>query len=346
MQTKRKIAGLVTALVLVVPGLAACGFQGNNVDGKITCTDEGDKVISCSVQAAKKPHPDKPGKPKPTLTNPPAPTATATPTPTPTPGTVFTDVPPPPPTATQTATATPPPPPPAGWWKPTGDYSTGWQVVLSQANPPFISGVSIYVYDGFDASASHVSSIKAKAGMNVCYMSAGSWEDWRPDAGFFPAGVKGNSNGWPGEKWLDIRKLDVLKPLMEKRADVCKSKGFDAVDWDNVDGYSNRTGFSLNANDQLVYNKMLAEITHARGMAVSLKNDVEQLPELEPFFDMAINESCFEYNECDGYTVFTSKGKPVINIEYKTLHCAEAKAINMASMKKSLSLDQSRTPCQ
>lgn len=52
----------------------------------------------------------------------------------------------------------------------------------------------------------------------ICYFSAGSWEDWRPDAGQFPDSVKGNNlEDWPGEKWLDIRQIDVLAPIMGAR---------------------------------------------------------------------------------------------------------------------------------
>lgn len=234
----------------------------------------------------------------------------------------------------------------AAWWKPTGNHSTQWQMELSTPNPAYVSGVGIYVYDGFDATASHVASLKSRGAKSICYMSAGSWEDWRSDAALFPASVKGkNLDGWPGEKWLDVRNLTVLKPIMEKRADVCKAKGFDAADWDNVDGYTNGTGFPLTGAHQLAYNKMLAEITHARGLAVSLKNDVDQIAALEPYFDMAVNEECFNYNECGAYSAFANKGKPVINIQYGSLKCATAKQLNIASMKKHLRLDASRKPC-
>jgi len=54
----------------------------------------------------------------------------------------------------------------------------------------------------------------------------------RPDAGAFPDAVKGDSNGWSGERWLDIRRLDVLGPIMQRRLDLCKQKGFDAVEPD------------------------------------------------------------------------------------------------------------------
>ena len=73
-------------------------------------------------------------------------------------------------------------------------------------------------------------------------MSVGSWENWRPDKGRFPKRVLGrNCYGWPGEKWLGIRDLDALAPIMESRMDVYAEKGFDAVEPDNMDG-ATRTG--------------------------------------------------------------------------------------------------------
>ena len=43
-----------------------------------------------------------------------------------------------------------------------------------------------------------------------------------------------------------MRRLDVLRPDHGGRASTaCAAKGFDGVEPDNVDGYTNRTGFPL-----------------------------------------------------------------------------------------------------
>ena len=102
-----------------------------------------------------------------------------------------------------------------------------------------------------------VDRIHANGSKAICYISVGSWENWRPDKNRFPESVLGNDyDGWPGERWLDIRKLDVLGPIMGDRMDMCRDKGFDAVEPDNMDGYTNRTGFELTAKDQLRYNQV------------------------------------------------------------------------------------------
>jgi len=170
----------------------------------------------------------------------------------------------------------------------------------------------------------------------------------RPDAGAFPDAVKGDSNGWSGERWLDIRRLDVLGPIMQRRLDLCKQKGFDAVEPDNVDGYTNSTGFPLTAADQLTYNRFLATAAHARGLSIGLKNDLDQAQTLEPDFDWALNEQCFQYNECGLLKPFSAAGKAIFEVEYNldpAQFCPQARTLGIMSMKKKLSLDATQTTC-
>ena len=108
----------------------------------------------------------------------------------------------------------------------------------------------------------------------------------------------GSTNGWPGERWLDIRRLDILGPIMQRRLDMCAAKGFDAVEFDNVDGYTNRTGFPLTAPSSSA-TTCSANQAHRRGISVGLKNDTDQIPRLLPYFDFALNEQCHQYHECD-----------------------------------------------
>ena len=142
--------------------------------------------------------------------------------------------------------------------------------------------VQMYDIDLFDTPKSTIDTLHGQGRVVICYFSAGSWEDWRPDAADFPANVKGNSNGWPGEKWLDIRNIAALSPIMQARLDLAVDKGCDGVEPDNVDGYNNKTGFPLTGNDQLTYNRWLADQAHARGLSVGLKNDVEQVTNWSP----------------------------------------------------------------
>jgi hypothetical protein len=183
----------------------------------------------------------------------------------------------------------------------------------------------------------------------VCYFSAGSWEDWRPDRGTFPAEVKGRPlAGWPGERWLDVRRRDLLGPIMEARLDLAVAKGCDGVEPDNVDAYDNASGFPLTAADQRRYNTWLAERAHERGLSVGLKNDLGQIPALVGLFDWALNEQCFEYDECRALFPFVSAGKAVFGVEYRgdpASFCPQAVEWGFSWLRKRPALDAWAVAC-
>jgi hypothetical protein len=278
------------------------------------------------------------------------PTVTPTPTPTPTPVPIPTVTPTPRPTPVPGPTPVPTSIPVSsaqGWWHPTP--GNAWQIQYTGTINTSLPGVTLYDLDVFDTSSATIASIHNAGGKVICYFSAGTYENWRPDANQFPASVLGSANGWPGEKWLDVRQLGVLEPIMAARIAMAQSKGCDALDPDNVDGYTNSTGFSLNANDQAAFNTMLAKRAHAAGMAVGLKNDLDQIPTLLSSFDFAVNEQCFQYSECASLLPFISANKPVFNIEYSlstSQFCSQANSYNFDSLKKNLSLDAARESCR
>ncbi len=203
--------------------------------------------------------------------------------------------------------------------------------------------------DLFDNSAGVVAGLHARGRYVVCYMSAGTVEPGRPDTGEFPAAIIGQPlDGWPDERWLDIRRLDLLGSILERRLDLCKAKGFDGVEPDNVDAYANSSGFPLTGADQLRFNRFLAAAAHARGLSIGLKNDLEQAEVLEPDFDWALNEQCHEYDECNLLAPFTRAGKAVFVAEYDldtASFCSKARAAGLMAMRKRLALDAWREPC-
>jgi hypothetical protein len=227
-------------------------------------------------------------------------------------------------------------------WRPMPGVSWQWQL-----SGVVDTSVNAQVYD-IDAGTPEatVAQLHAMGRRVICYVDVGSWEPDRADAGKFPASVRGKKlDGWD-ESWLDIRQVDVLRPLIAARFDVCKSKGFDAVEPDNVDGYTNDTGFPLTAHDQLAYNTMVAQLAHQRGLAVALKNDIDQAATLAPSFDFAINEQCVEYDECDALEPFVAAGKAVLHVEYnESLDASCGKLPGFSSMRKHLSLDAWREAC-
>ena len=89
------------------------------------------------------------------------------------------------------------------WYRPTP--RTSWELQFAEAlNTTY--NVTMYDLDLFDTDAVTVTALKTLGHKVICYMSAGSYEDWRPDAADFPPSVLGRDYpGWPGERFIDIR---------------------------------------------------------------------------------------------------------------------------------------------
>ncbi|MFH0177662.1 endo alpha-1,4 polygalactosaminidase [Streptomyces cacaoi] len=233
----------------------------------------------------------------------------------------------------------------ASWWQPRPGLAWQWQLD-SEVDPSV--DVPVYDIDGFENSAADVARLHRDGRKVICYVNVGAWENFRPDRKAFPSSVLGEENGWEGERWLDIRQIDVLRPIMERRFDMCRDKGFDAVEPDLVEGYGNDTGFPLTARDQLRYNRVIADIAHERGLAVGLKNDLPQIPQLLSDFDFAVNEECAEFDECALLSPFIAAGKAVFHVEYAeptSSFCAETRRLKLSSMQKKLELGVWRRPC-
>jgi len=232
-------------------------------------------------------------------------------------------------------------------WRPSPGTSWQWQLT---GDIDTNHDVAMYDIDLFDTPQGTIDALHADGRVVICYFSAGSFEDWRPDANTFPESVKGAALGsWPGEKWLDIRQLDLLGPIMAARLELAQQKGCDGVEPDNVDGHANSTGFLLTYQDQLAYNMWVAEQAHARGFSVGLKNDLDQVEDLVQYFDWALNEECFSYNECDLLQPFIDAGKAVFGVEYDLPlyeFCTEANQMNFDWLKKNIALDAYRQSCR
>ncbi len=231
----------------------------------------------------------------------------------------------------------------SGWWRPVAGLTWQWQ--LSGGLDRSVDA-QVYDVDAVDTSAADVAALHAAGRKVICYVNAGAFEEWRPDAARFPATVLGKPlPGWPGERWIDIRRWEALEPILAARFETCRAKGFDGVEPDNVDGYTNESGFPLSADDQIRFNRRLADLAHRLGLAVGLKNDVEQAAALEPAFDFAINEQCLVYDECAALRAFVAAGKPVFHAEYTTVDCGRARALGFSSVRKRQGLDAWREPC-
>ena len=343
----RRRPGAVTAVVLAATLLSACNAGDGRSDAVATSTaaeeaptgppstepapTDGAPTVGTGAPASRDPSTtaaSSGGTPRPATT---APRVTPSSSPSSSP-------------ATPPAPA--PPPPASGLWRPAPGLTWQWQLTT-----PVDTGVAAAVYDidGLDNPASVVATLHAAGRKVICYVDAGAWESYRPDAGRFPPAILGSVvDGWPEERWLDIRRIDLLAPIMRARLDVCRAKGFDGVEFDLVDGYTNDSGFPLTGADQLAYNRWLADEAHARGLAAGLKNDLGQVAELVDHFEFAVNEQCWQYSECDLLAPFLAAGKAVFHAEYGTdpaVFCPALVPRGFSSLKKRLELDAWRQPC-
>lgn len=238
-----------------------------------------------------------------------------------------------------------PAPAPGERWQPAPGVSWQWQLTGKLDTSV---KAAVYDVDGFTTTKEQVAELKAAGRRTICYLSTGAWEDFRPDAGAFPQALRGEGNGWEGERWLDIRRLAELEPLIAKRFDMCRDKGFDAVEPDNMDAYRNKSGFPLTAEDQLKYNRLIARLAHDRGLSAGLKNDLDQIPELVGVFDFAVNEQCAQYDECGRLTPFIAAGKAVFHVEYElpaNRFCAGTRELKLSSLEKKYDLGAWRKAC-
>ena len=236
------------------------------------------------------------------------------------------------------------------WWRPTVGLSWQWQL----SEPPVDTSVDANVYDIdiFDNDASVIADLHAKGRKVIGYINVGSWEDWRPDKEQFPSKILGKVyDGWPREKWLDIRRLDLLAPIMRARLNICKAKGFDAVEPDNMEIHSNGTGFPITYDDQLKYALWLADEAHQRGLAIGVKNASDQVKDLIDHFDFAITEDAFVFGWAEKMMPFIEAGKPVFAAEYDdtgvdfVAACKKARELGCSIIQKHRILTSYRVTC-
>jgi hypothetical protein len=202
----------------------------------------------------------------------------------------------------------------AARWQPAPGTSFEWILDGYAGTIPSATAIDT---DLFETSATTVARLHAHGKKVICYINVGAWENWRPDKASFPPSVIGRAyDGWAGERWLDIRKLSVLAPILAKRMDRCKAKGFDAIEPDNLDGYQQNTGFPITRADQLRFINWLSDAAHRRGLSIGLKNVPEFVPLMVTRFDWALTEDCYDQGWCADMTPFIAARKAVFAVEY------------------------------
>jgi hypothetical protein len=214
---------------------------------------------------------------------------------------------------------------------------------------PNQAGAVVYDIDGENSTAADVAAIHAAGAIAVCYVDVGSLEKGRSDYSQFPSSAIGPVlSGWPNENWLLVTAANqsVILPLMKARfVNWCQAKGFDAIEPDNLDGWTNTSNISQ--ADNLAYDLAIGQLAHTLPLSIGLKNIATSLSgsQLTMFvgtFDWALNEQCFEYTECAAYTQagnFLPAGKAVFDVEYNTSpNCTQANQWHMNAQLTDLGL--------
>jgi hypothetical protein len=179
--------------------------------------------------------------------------------------------------------------------------------------PP--AGVTVVVRDSTDQPA--------PGSFNICYVNGFQTQpgvDWPADLLVpAPAGAPLADPGWPDEFLLDISTAEnraANLALVLPAISSCADKGFDAIEFDNLDSYTRAEG-RLSLEDALSFASLLVGAARDLGLASGQKNT----PELgsrgrdEVGFGFAVVEECHRWRECSAYTDIYGAGQ-VLGIEY------------------------------
>lgn len=236
----------------------------------------------------------------------------------------------------------------ATWWQPVPGVSFDW--VLDNITTKDTFSAEVVDVDAFETSKATVDALHAKGKKVIAYISAGTLENDRPDGNLLPKEVVGKVYPeWPEERWVDISKLDKVKPWLISRFTMIKQKGFDAIEPDNLDGYENETGFNISATDAKNYCLYMIELAHSMGLGIGQKNVPELTGDLSSKFDWALTEDAFDQGWQDDMLPYISKNKPVFVAEYtdemsqskfQTTVCPAAKTKKFSAVLKRRDLDK------
>jgi hypothetical protein len=206
------------------------------------------------------------------------------------------------------------------------------QYQLSGTLDPSVDA-ELFVIDLFETSRAQIASLQARGKVVIAYVSAGSYEPWRPDVDVLPATVLGNPlAGYPDEAWLDIREPSV-RQLLVGRLTLAADKGFDGVLLVSLDGYLANTGHDLSVDDQMAYNLWLAERARQAGLAAGISSAWPEASQLAARYDFAIHLNCLASQRCDELAPYRARGRAVFDLESgggePQRVCAEASTIGL-----------------
>lgn len=236
------------------------------------------------------------------------------------------------------------------------DMGTGDETYAgSNADDPVV-----YDIDGFDNDAAQVTALHGLGKKVICYIEVGAAESYRSDYSQFPATALGKTvDGYAQEKYLDIGDATVVT-VIEARIAMCSQKGFDGVEPDIDDSYTDDTGFSITESSNVAYLVTLSQYAHSLGLAWGLKNGgdggtpTKFVSDMLPHVEFAVVEEPFYLNTI-GYfhPALYDAGKAMFVAEYTndtssaSSFCPTALSDHTNAALFDVALDgATRTPCE
>ena len=193
-----------------------------------------------------------------------------------------------------------------------------------------------------------VQAIHAAGHYSICYVEAGAYQRGFPDDRDFHRADYGGigdaatqMQGYANEYWFNLTGFAHYRAghrhslrgaavniayALDKRIGWCKLEGQDAIEPDDLDGYTNRSSggsrpWHMTQADSAGFERWLAYDAHRHGLAIFQKNDGADTAADEPLYQGMIIEECNYYHDpCSGpggdATAYLQAGKPVLNAEY------------------------------
>jgi hypothetical protein len=206
------------------------------------------------------------------------------------------------------------------------DMGTGRRNALGRLSPR----PTVYDIDGIDNPLSTVTALHKMGDRVICYIEVGAAgnyysapeEHLRKTYYAQLADAHDLGKGVPGypERYLNINTASTLSIIKSMIRQQCAAKGFDAVEPDIDDSYTDSTGFRITEAENIRYDRALGAYAHSLGLAWGQKNgdnDPAFSAALEPTTDFLLDEECVFYDTCQIVAPpYLRARKLVIDAEY------------------------------
>lgn len=189
---------------------------------------------------------------------------------------------------------------------------------------------TVFDIDGIENPASTVTALHALGDKAICYIEIGSAGNYysASDEGIATtyyaqlkaAGDMGRKmQGYP-EYYVNINAASTISIVEAMIRQQCAAKGFDAVEPDIGDSYTDRTNYAISETQNEVYDNTLGAYAHSLGLAWGQKNGDDNSAfskAQEPTADFLLTEECNYYQSCAIVAPpYVQAGKLVLNAEY------------------------------